>query len=124
MKRLIMTLLVVSAMTFGLPAYAGSGHAHDKDGGHSNHGHSHGSFDSNRAKTKAMRMLAGLIKKGIIEPSWEGARPAKAEKKTFAKGPEWIVSFKNDKVKDKAKQTLYIFYSLDGHYIAANYSGK
>ena len=69
-------------------------------------------------------MLKGLVNKGVIDKSWKGTKPVKAEKKAFAKGPEWVVSFKNDKVKDKTKQTLYIFYSLDGHYIAANYSGK
>jgi len=124
MKKFTIITFIFAALAFVVPAHAGSGHSHDKDGGHSNHSNSHGPINSNAAKTKAMNMLTGLIKKGIVDKSWKGTKPANAEKKTFAKGPEWVVSFTNDKVKDKAKQTLYFFYSLDGQYIAANYTGK
>ncbi len=124
MNKLITTFLFLATLAFVVPVYAGSGHAHDKDGGHSKHGHSHGPVNSNRVKAKAVNMLGGLVKKGIIDKSWRATKPVKAEKKTFAKGPEWVVSFNNEMIKDKTKQTLYIFYSLDGHYIAANYTGK
>lgn len=124
MNKLNILVIYFASLTFTVAAHAGAGHAHDKDGGHSNHGHSHGPVSANKVKAKASRMLAGLVKKGIIDKSWRGITPAKAEKKTFTKGEEWVVSFKNGKLKDKSKQTLYIFYSLDGHYIAANYSGK
>ena len=124
MKKLTTVSLLLASLAFVLPVHAGTGHSHDKDGGHSNQGHSHGPIDSHGAKKKAMGMLNGLVKKGIIDKSWQGTKPAKAEKKTFSKGPEWVVSFKNPRLKDKSKQTLYIFYSLDGHYIAANYTGK
>lgn len=124
MKNFTAISLLFAALAFVVPAHGGSGHSHDKDGGHSNHGHSHGPINSNSVKTKATRMLTSLVKKGVIDKSWERTKPANVEKKTFAKGPEWVVSFNNDKVQDKAKQILYIFYSLDGHYIAANYTGK
>ncbi|MDH5377166.1 MAG: DUF6488 family protein, partial [Gammaproteobacteria bacterium] len=64
------------------------------------------------------------VKAGKIEESWAGTKPATVEKKTFSQGPEWVVSFSNKKVADASKQTLYMFYSLDGHYIAANYTGN
>jgi len=124
MKKISMiaTLFVlISLVSF---SYAGTGHSHDKDGGHTNHGHSHGSVDSVSVKQKASRMLTGLVKKGVIDKSWKGIAPAKAEKKLFSKGEEWVVSFINDQLADSSKRTLYIFYSLDGHYIAANYTGK
>ncbi|MDH5600632.1 MAG: DUF6488 family protein [Gammaproteobacteria bacterium] len=124
MKKLANLYLLLVSMAFVFPAHAGTGHSHDKDGGHSNQAHSHGPIDSNEAKKRALSMLNGLVKKGVIDNSWQGIKPAKAEKKTFSKGPEWVVSFNNTKLRDKSKQTLYIFYSLDGHYIAANYTGK
>ena len=124
MKKLTATSLVLTVVAFIAPVHAGSGHSHDKDGGHSNHGHSHSAVNASVAKGKATRMLVALVKKGVVDKSWKGTKPIKIEKKTFAKGPEWVVSFNNKKIKDKAKQTLYIFYSLDGHYIAANYTGK
>lgn len=37
---------------------------------------------------------------------------------------EWKFTFKNLAEKDAAKQTLYVFYSLAGHLIAANFTGK
>ena len=122
MKKLTNVYLLLALMAFVLPVHAGTGHSHDKDGGHSNL--SHGPIDIKGAKKRAEGMLNGLVKKGVIDKSWQGTKPVKAEKKTFSKGPEWVVSFNNLKLKDKSKQTLYIFYSLDGHYIAANYSGK
>ena len=119
MKKLTTIYILLAALTFIVPAHADSGHSHDKDGGHS-----HGPINSDGAKTKAKGMLLGLVKKGVINKSWQGINPVKAEKKTFSKEPEWVVSFKNNKIQDQSKQTLYIFYTLDGQYIAANYTGK
>ena len=124
MKKYTTLLTLIATLVLASPVYAGAGHAHDKEGGHSNHGHGHGPIDAAKAKAKATKTMKSLAKRGVIDKSWTTTKPAKAEKKTFAKGEEWVVSFKNDQVKDKAKQTLYIFYSLDGHYIAANYTGK
>ncbi|MDH5426304.1 MAG: DUF6488 family protein, partial [Gammaproteobacteria bacterium] len=89
-------------------------------------GHSHSSalVSEEQVKTKAARTMQNLAGRGVINESWTSAKLLKAEKKSFSKGTEWVVSFNNERVEDKAKQTLYIFYSLDGHYIAANYTGK
>lgn len=123
MKNLLTGFLVASLFVFG-SANAGSGHSHDKDGGHSNHGHSHGEMSAEKAKMKATRTKQNLVGRGVIDQSWLSVKAAKAEKKSFSKGEEWVVSFKNDEITDKSKQVLYIFYSLNGHYIAANYTGK
>lgn len=119
MKNLTIISLLIAAIGFVTPVYAGEGHSHDKDGGHS-----HGPISAETAKARATKTMLNLAKRGVIDNSWASAKAAKAEKKTYAKGPEWVVSFNNDKVKDKSKQTLYIFYSLNGQYIAANYTGK
>ncbi len=121
MKNLSKIYLLIAAFGFAAPVYAGAGHSHDKDGGHS---HSSGPISEVKAKSKAKRTMHNLVKRGVINKSWTSAKVIKAEKKSFSKGLEWVVSFYNDKEKDKTKQTLYIFYSLDGHYIAANFTGK
>ena len=36
---------------------------------------------------------------------------------------ELKLSFKNPAEKDASKQTLYMFYSLTGNFIAANFTG-
>ncbi len=76
------------------------------------------------AAPPARQKVAQLAKKGKIDKSWASASSVGAEKKDFGKGEEWVVTFRNDKVQDKSKQILYVFYSLDGHYIAANFTGK
>ena len=123
MKTLLLSILASALLVFS-PAYAGTGHSHDKDGGHSNHGHGHGEMSADKASAKATKTMQNLVKRGVIDKSWSSMKAVKAEKKRFSKGDEWVVSFKNDNIKDKAKQVLYVFYSLDGHYIAANYTGK
>lgn len=113
-------LTVMFAFCFGLfagPVTAGPGHDHD-------HGHSHGPVSEDVVSGKAMKKVDRLAKAGKIDASWPGIKPASVEQKTYANGPEWVVTFKNKKVSDASKQTLYMFYSLDGHYIAANYTGE
>lgn len=46
------------------------------------------------------------------------------EQKTFAKGLKWVTIFRNDAIADQARRTLYLFYALDGHYLASNFTGK
>lgn len=98
---------------------AGGGHSHTPDGGHS-----HGPVSSDEAMSRADKKVHQLATKGVIDASWSGVQATSAEQKTFAKDVEWVIVFKNDKLKDPTKQTLYLFFSLDGYYIAANYSGK
>jgi hypothetical protein len=40
------------------------------------------------------------------------------------KGKEWKVSFKDPAAKDKSKETLYIFFTVTGNFIAANHTGQ
>lgn len=119
MKNLTFISLLFAAIGFGSPVFAGAGHSHDKDGGHS-----HGPISAETAKARATKTMLNLAKRGVIDKSWISMTATKAEKKTYAKGPEWVISFVNNKIKDKSKQTLYIFYTLNGNYIAANYTGQ
>jgi len=40
------------------------------------------------------------------------------------KGKEWKIVIKNPASNDKAKATLYLFFSENGNFIAANHTGK
>lgn len=88
------------------------------------HEHSHGSISEQMAQEKAAKHVAELVAKGKIEQSWNGIKSTKTYQKTFKKGEEWVVEFVNSAASDKAKQTLYVFYTLDGHYLAANFTGQ
>lgn len=65
-----------------------------------------------------------LIKAGKLEASWAGAALAGVELIDGKKGKEWKAAFHNPAVADASKQTLYIFFSHPGNYIAANYTGQ
>ena len=65
-----------------------------------------------------------LIASGKIDKSWQAVKHDNAEMAEGAKGKEWKVTFKDTAAKDKAKETLYMFFTLPGNFIAANFSGK
>jgi hypothetical protein len=67
---------------------------------------------------------ATLIKQGKLEASWKDILPGKPEQVDGKKGKEWKLTFKNPAAKDKAKETLYMFYTLPGNFVAANYTGQ
>ena len=118
MKNLAATLLL-SSLLFGAPVMAGSGHDH----GHG-HSHSQGSISSDEAVNRASKKVKQLVDTGKIDATWTGVNAASVEQKTYSKGPEWVITFKSDKLSDSSTQTLYLFFSLYGHYIAANYTGN
>lgn len=108
------TLLL--ALTFGLfsmTAIAGGGH-----------GHSHEPVSQSAANSTATKIVAGFIKQKTLDKIWAGTTVSSSEKKIFNGRQEWVVSFVNKKVTDTKKRTLYVFLTLSGDYIAANYTGK
>lgn len=117
--RHISTLLLVSALVCAGPAIAGAGHDHNPDGSHAV-----GPINSGAAIKRAELHVNSLVERGKLDKSWKGAKSTGAAQQDFGKGPEWVVSFKNDKVSEADKQKLYVFYTLSGHYLATNFTGK
>ncbi len=89
--------------------------------------HFHGSSPASEATvvTCAEIHKERLIKKGTIEASWALIKNDSIEQ-VEAKGgkKEWKVTFKDPAPKEKAKETLYMFFSLPGNFLATNFSGK
>lgn len=98
---------------------AGSGHDHGHD-----HGHSHGPVDQDTAILKASKIVNSLVARKTIEQSWKSIKLSLIEKKVFKGSTEWVATFENKKIEDVNKRKLYIFLTLGGDYIAANYTGK
>jgi hypothetical protein len=116
--RNISTALLVSSLLFASPVMAGAGHDHGSGG------HSHGPVSSEIVIQKATGKVKNMVELGKLDKSWADSKALNATQKTFSREPEWVVTFKNDKVSDAAKQTLYLFYTMDGQYIAANFTGQ
>ncbi len=100
---------------FSMMAVAGGGH---------NHGHSHSPVNQKAANAIATKIIASFIKQKTLDKSWASTTVSSSEKKTFNSKQEWVVSFINEKVSDAEKRKLYVFLTLSGDYIAANYTGK
>jgi hypothetical protein len=95
---------------------AGAGHDHGS--------HSHDPVSKSQAEEAAIKSVEKLVSKRKIADSWKGVKVATSEKKKFGTKEEWVVTFKNEKVSDPNKQTLYVFLTLTGDYIAANFTGQ
>lgn len=109
------TTLLLSFLFFATPVMAGSGH---------DHGPSRTLISSEEAISKATKKVQKLAEAGKIDSTWSKINATGAKQKVYSNGPEWVVTFKNDELSDSSKQTLYLFFSLDGNYIAANYTGE
>ena len=109
--------LVLSSLLFGAPVMAGSGH---------DHGHSHSSTPVSQDKVgvKAAEIVAALVNRNKLDKSWETIKASSIEKITVQGNPEWVVVFVDKNITDVEKQKLYVFLTLGGDYIAANFTGK
>jgi Family of unknown function (DUF6488) len=106
---------ILSLSTFS--TMAGSGHDHD---------HSHSSTPVNQDKlgVNAAEIVAALVNKNKLDKSWVPIKASSVEKITVQGNPEWVVVFVNKSITDAKKQKLYVFLTLGGDYIAANFTGK
>lgn len=66
-----------------------------------------------------------LVEGGKLEKSWQAvSKVDKLEQVDGKRSKEWKLSFRNPGAADKAKATLYLFYTLPGNFIAANHTGQ
>ena len=113
--RLLITTVFALLLLFVGPAMAGAGH---------DHGHSHDPVTQEQAEQIAMKRVSALAEEGKVDSSWKSVTVQKSEKKKFGDNLEWVVMFKNENVADPSKQTLYVFLTIEGEYLAANYTGE
>ena len=72
----------------------------------------------------ALQRKDALVKNGKLDAAWSALTPEKIEAVEGKKGQEWKVTFKNASAQDKTKATLYMFFTLPGNFIAANFTGQ
>ena len=87
-------------------------------------------FHGNKAATPdtvavcAIQRKAILIENGKIDRSWQSIPQDKLEQVKGKKGKEWMVTFQDPNAKEKTRETLYMFFTATGNFIAANFTGK
>jgi len=75
------------------------------------------------AQKMASIEIKRLVKERKIGLSWLRATYLKSVEKKFGSEKEWVVIYKNRKIKNNKKKTLYVFLNLFGDFLAANYTG-
>lgn len=89
-------------------------------------GHSHGGPDVNKAmaQTIASNAVASFTKRNKLDKSWASITASSVEQRMFKGNPEWVAVFVNDKITDAEKRKLYVFLTMGGDLLGANFSGK
>ena len=72
----------------------------------------------------AQQRKAALVKSGKLGASWQDIKQDTADTVDGKKGKEWKVTFKDPAARDKSKETLYMFFTPAGNFIAANFTGQ
>lgn len=80
--------------------------------------------DKKTAEKNAEKKIASLIEKNKLEKSWASIKASSVEKKDNNGTTEWVIIYNNAKVTEADKHKLYIFLTMGGEYIAANYTGN
>lgn len=116
MKNFVSIAALVATLAFAPSAFAG--------GGGACHFHGNTPIKESVLTACATEQKDTLVSKGKIDASWNDVKLDKAETVEGKRMKEWKFTFKNPAEKDASKQTLYMFYTLTGNFIGANFTGK
>lgn len=88
--------------------------------------HFHGSKPAAEATVLgcAAQRKDNLVKAGKLDAGWQAVKHDSIALVDGNKGKEWKVTFKHAAAGDKGKDTLYMFFTPVGNFIAANFSGQ
>lgn len=93
---------------------------------HSGNCHFHGKAIASAATVTgcADERKASLLQAGKLEASWQSVAPPSVRLSPGPKGEEWRVVYENPKAGDPAKRRLFLFFTPQGNFVAANHSGQ
>ena len=116
MKKIISIAAVITALLAAPAAFANEGGSC----------HFHGNATAKEAVVVgcAKAQIRDLVAKEKIEMSWKSATLDKAETVEVKGRKEWKLTFKNPAALDANKKALYVFFTLSGNFIAANFTGQ
>ena len=116
MKILIQFFTLAIALNFSQAALAGAGEDC----------HFHGKKPAAKETVLkcADQRIEKLIARGKIDAGWKIIAPESIVTVDGEKSKEWKIVYKNPALTDKSKSSLYLFFSENGNFIAANHSGK
>ncbi|MBI2750611.1 MAG: hypothetical protein HYX43_15155 [Burkholderiales bacterium] len=88
--------------------------------------HFHGSAPASQETVSgcAVKRQQALIAGGKIDKAWQAIKPSAFDQVDGKRGKEWKVTFKDPAAAEKGKENLYMFFTAQGNFIAANFTGK
>ena len=116
MKQLVIAITAAATFALATPVFA-------NEGG-SCHFHGNKPAAETTVAECAMQRKMIWVKDGRLDASWKDLKQEKVELVDGKKGKEWKVTFRNPAAKDKTKDTIYVFMSQPGNFIAANHTGN
>ena len=116
MKKFVFVTTLMAGLAFLPVVFAGAGG--------SCHFHGNAPVKESILAACATGYKDGLAGSGKIDPSWKGVKMDRAETVEGKNMKEWKFTFRNPGLTDSSRQTLFLFYSLTGNFIGANYTGK
>jgi len=126
----IKATVVALALSFTI-LHAGDAHNHNhSEHSHDTHGHSHkyealkNEISKKEVEEIAKKEVIRLALEKKVPKSWKTMPISKIGKTHYGDTTDWKVGFDNLKIKDKTKQTLYIFVNVHGKVTGANYTGN
>ena len=69
----------------------------------------------------AQESVVKLVTQAKLPASWAKAKAVKSEYRSKNNVGQWVVTFRNDAVRNRAKRTLYVIMLSDGSFVSANY---
>lgn len=116
MKKFISIATLIATFSLAPAAFAGG----------SGSCHFHGNSPAKEAVVVgcAKEKISDLVAKAKIEMSWKSASLESAETVEGKSMKEWKLTFKNPAALEANKKTLYMFFTLTGNFIGANFDGK
>ena len=111
-KQILATTIVLSMTSF---AFAGGSHFHPKQIAKC----ANSVCTDEQIKAAVPAAITYLADSKKIDLAWAKAKIDSIGKKEFKKGPEWVVTLKNE-----ANEIRYVFFGLDGYVTGSNSTGN
>ncbi|MEN9529582.1 MAG: hypothetical protein RI932_1455 [Pseudomonadota bacterium] len=121
MSNFLLNILIFAVLNFFLASHSVA----IADAGGSCHFHGRKEANEETIIRCAAYHRNRLAKKGTIDSIWTSLNHESLDKVTSPKGrPEWRVVYTHSAATDESKKKLFMFFSLNGNFVAANHTGK
>lgn len=70
---------------------------------------------------KAQEAVVKLVTQAKLPASWSNVQPLTTQRRAKKGVQQWVVTFRNNAIRNAARRTLYVIMTEDGTFISANH---